>query len=52
MKCNHCHKEYTYQSIQKQYGTTYYAEYGVCSEECYTKYMTGEPPLEEPAEKK
>jgi hypothetical protein len=50
MKCNFCRKEYTYQSVQKQYGTTHFAEYGCCSEDCYTKLLTGETPLEEPKE--
>jgi hypothetical protein len=47
MKCNFCKQEYTHQSVQKKYGTTHYADYGCCSEECYIKLMTGETPVEE-----
>jgi len=43
MKCTQCGKEYTYESVRKRYGSTQFAEYGVCSEECYTAKMTGIP---------
>jgi len=52
MKCNFCRKEYTYESVRKKYGTVHFAEYGVCSEDCYTKLLTGEQPIEEPKENK
>lgn len=52
MTCNHCRQEYNYQSVQIKYGTTHFAEYGVCSESCYTKLLTGEPPLEDSEENK
>ena len=45
MKCSHCGKEYTHESVRKQYGTQHYADYGCCSEQCYTNRMTGIPPL-------
>lgn len=43
MKCNQCGKEYTYESVKKQYGTIHFAEYGCCSEKCYTERMVGIP---------
>ena len=43
MKCNWCGKDYSYDSVKRQYGTIHYAEYGCCSEQCYTNTMTGVP---------
>jgi hypothetical protein len=48
MKCNYCKKEFDSKLVAKRYGTYHYVDYGCCSENCYTKIMSGEPPLEEP----
>lgn len=47
-KCAFCGKPFTYQEVKNKYGTMLYAEYGCCSEACYTAKMTGkEPPKKE-----
>ena len=51
MKCSFCRQEYSFDSVKRKYGTTHFAEYGVCSESCYTKLLTGETPLEDTEEK-
>jgi hypothetical protein len=43
MKCSHCGKDYTFKSVQERYGSTYYAEYGCCSEKCYKDKVSGIP---------
>jgi len=52
MKCAHCWKEYTYESVKRRYGTEHYAEYGCCSEECYATKMSGAPSLPNPESNK
>ena len=52
MKCNFCKQEYTYDRVKRKYGTTHYAEYGCCSEDCYKRLLTGETPLEDPVKNK
>jgi hypothetical protein len=46
MKCNHCRKEVNEKEVIRVYGRMI-TEYGCCTPDCYTKAMTGEPPLEE-----
>jgi len=43
MKCNWCSRDYTREEIKRQYGTEHFADYGCCSEQCYTNAMTGVP---------
>lgn len=47
MKCNYCRREFNEKEVAKRHGTRHFVEYGCCSEDCYTKIMTGQPPLEE-----
>lgn len=50
MKCNFCKQQYTFESVRKKYGSIYFAEFGCCSEECFTNSMTGQTPPPDPEE--
>jgi hypothetical protein len=48
MICAHCQKHFTHDEVKRKFGTEHYADYGCCSEACYTAKMTGIPPLPNP----
>ena len=52
MKCAFCRKEVNEKEVTRKNGSTYLVEYSCCSQECLTRLMTGETPLEDPVENK
>ena len=52
MKCAFCRKEFNEKEVTRKNGCSYLVEYGCCSQECLTRLMTGETPLEDPVEKR